>query len=703
MTSRLSSDQIQQLSPLLGSLARLIARGTTVDDRQLQLLLIAADLEAEEDALQELRRWARLLRSVRESPDEAVRQTVVEGLGLRGLPEAAVILAVSTVADAARAESSPATPPTPGLHASVARLDFGTLPAGESATLMLDVEGGPGHVIVDSDQVTVDPMAFEAGHVQLSVEVRPYGGDLLWTTLKLVGESGTLDLPVVAQWQDLIVSSPPSTVGTNVAHDVGLTPRVWPPPSAETSVRSDAGLTPRLQPPGTLPPVEIVVAVDGSGAYRTLEDALAAAGPGAIIRLRNGQHLLSRGCELRPPIALVGESMDFTEVIAERGDYVLRSDGLGTLTLRDLCLRWAGPTVADVLSVQNSELDIEHCRFVGATVSGDESGAGVLMEGSASGRVAACEFAENGYGILADEQAQSVLEDNDCSNNWDSGIAYFGSSGGIARRNRCSDNQLDGISIGEMAAPTIEGNICRSNGENGISYDGESTGTAAKNECEGNEENGIAVSEQAQPALEGNTCRGNKDSGISYSGHAAGAARANICTGNECHGIGVNDQAKALLEDNHCLSNKLDGIAFFDQAAGIVRRNECADNANDGISLNAAAQPELQSNTCRANGSSGISYVGESGGAARRNICAENTDYGIYVDDQAQPMLEANDCRQNGRVGIALFGQAGGWVARNSCAKNEICGILVAARARPQLANNDCRDNGEADVRDGRR
>ena len=38
MTSRLSSDQIEQLTPVLGSLARLIARGNQPGDRQLGLL-----------------------------------------------------------------------------------------------------------------------------------------------------------------------------------------------------------------------------------------------------------------------------------------------------------------------------------------------------------------------------------------------------------------------------------------------------------------------------------------------------------------------------------------------------------------------------------------------------------------------------------------------------------------------------------------
>jgi len=127
MTSRLSSDKLTEMTPLLGSLARLIARGTTVDTRQLQMLLTAADLETHPDALQELRRWAHLLQRVYESSDGTLRHAAVEGLMLRGLPEAPALLAVATVAesekpevqDGRKARKPPATDKAEQLHAHV--------------------------------------------------------------------------------------------------------------------------------------------------------------------------------------------------------------------------------------------------------------------------------------------------------------------------------------------------------------------------------------------------------------------------------------------------------------------------------------------------------------------------------------------------------------------------------------------------------
>jgi hypothetical protein len=61
MTSRLSSEALNQLTPLLGSLARLVARGSQVSEAQLRTLLLGADLESEPAALEELNLHSALL------------------------------------------------------------------------------------------------------------------------------------------------------------------------------------------------------------------------------------------------------------------------------------------------------------------------------------------------------------------------------------------------------------------------------------------------------------------------------------------------------------------------------------------------------------------------------------------------------------------------------------------------------------------
>ncbi len=210
MTSRLSSDQIEQLSPLLGSLARLIARGAPADERQLRMLISATDLEPSGQVVQELQRWAGFLLDMRGWSDDTLRQTVVESLMLRGLPEAPVLLAVSEVAAAPPVPSAPPSSPTASpqspastpagqLWVSTDSVELKAVRVGRSASAEFDVRGGPGHVDVDNDQVRVTPAQFGPDTTRIRVEVCPIVSGMIWTPVRLLTAAETREVNVVAQ------------------------------------------------------------------------------------------------------------------------------------------------------------------------------------------------------------------------------------------------------------------------------------------------------------------------------------------------------------------------------------------------------------------------------------------------------------------------------------------------------------------------
>lgn len=70
MTSRLSSDTIAQMAPLLGSLSRLVARGSHISEVQLRTLLRGIDLEVEPAVMHEAKFWMELLQDLREDSSE---------------------------------------------------------------------------------------------------------------------------------------------------------------------------------------------------------------------------------------------------------------------------------------------------------------------------------------------------------------------------------------------------------------------------------------------------------------------------------------------------------------------------------------------------------------------------------------------------------------------------------------------------------
>ena len=648
IVASLSEGERARLTPVLGSVARLVAQLGTVSPAQVALLLLGADLETTPDALAEVQRWVRLLSNLHQAPDEGLRLGTVEALRLRGVPEAAALLATSVVVDAAASLPRPATsqPPfsQPGVGtagaappvAAVESLSFGTLAPGTGGVLTVEVSGGPGRVELGSDHLRVQPVRFGPGATTLRLELLPAAGGALFAELRLVADHGpALALPVVAVWAE------EESAGTPAWRDSR-------PPAVAAAGRTGVE-TPRSA--ALRGPIAVGVG--------ELAQALAGAAAGATLRLAAGEHRLGLGVTLAHELTLEGTGQETTSIVTGEGEGVLRYQGSGLLTLRDLTLRWTGPAgvLVNVVQVTTGEALVERCRVTGATSSEHGFGSGLAISGTARATVRDCLATGNGFGIAVEDQAQ----------------------------------------------PTLDSNTCRENKVCGIVYSGAAAGTARANTCVANVEFGIFLADQAQPTLENNTCRENQNTGIAYSGAAAGTARANTCVANVQHGIAVGQQAQPTLENNTCRENQASGIVYSGAAAGTARANTCEANVGFGIFLIEQAQPTLENNTCRENQETGIAYAGAATGTARANACVANVQHGIYVGEQAQPTLENNTCRENQGAGIVYQGTAAGRAERNECSGNGGDGIYVEATARPGLARNRCRDNRGKNVNDKRR
>lgn len=203
MTSLLSSETVLGLTPLLGSIARLVCRGGHVSVDQVSILLESTEVEPTQEILAELERWSRLLEKARGSTDEGIRQAVEEALTQRGLPEATALLAVATVSTGQIEATAP--PETQvsvsGLVVSAKRLDFGMVEEGQNATLSFTIQGESGEIVADSEQVTVVPQQFDSEMTVATVTVRPvHEQGTLWSTIRLISASGAVEIPIVAQW-----------------------------------------------------------------------------------------------------------------------------------------------------------------------------------------------------------------------------------------------------------------------------------------------------------------------------------------------------------------------------------------------------------------------------------------------------------------------------------------------------------------------
>ena len=361
-------------------------------------------------------------------------------------------------------------------------------------------------------------------------------------------------------------------------------------------------------PTPTLVPTFIHLEADGSGDYASLDEAVRAAPMGSVITLGPGTFYLSHRLNVLKSLQLTGAGMDQTEVVSTADGYVIRFSGTGPFVVEDVTFRHAGENIADVVVVRGGTFSAVRCRFAGAFVGdGIQDRAGLWVYGETAGEIRDCVASGNGnVGIYVSGVAQPELVGNECSNNDDVGIVYWGAVGGTARQNTCSGS-LVGITVAKDARPTLEENVCVDNQLVGIVYAQDGGGTASGNECARNDI-GILVMGKAGPTLEGNTCVDNTTAGIGYSGEAAGMASNNQCLRNES-GIWVSGQARPALAHNVCSENTYAGISYGQTAGGTATGNVCVGNGRYGILLEVTSNPSLASNDCRDNGFMDIDYV----------------------------------------------------------------------------------------------
>ena len=379
--------------------------------------------------------------------------------------------------------------------------------------------------------------------------------------------------------------------------------------------------------------------------YATLSDAVAAAPPGAIIKLMPGEHYLKDPLVITKPLMLIGGGIDVTKVIGDEEGCVVKFDGSGPTYVVDISFLHRGQRAAAAAIASSNELSLLRCCFEGA------------------------------------RGPQSNLDDMEYDlRSHFSGLYLFAECEAHVQQCEFIDNAGCGIAVVHKAKPTIENCVCCGSNA-GIEFMGFSTGVARNNECRGNR-HGIVVTDSAFPTLEQNTCRENRMNGIQYIGAGAGEAIKNHCIRNKEHGIRLDQIAMPELADNLCECNGIQGIHYATTGGewgtpvpGKAHGNRCVDNEGAGIAITERAIPTLVNNTCAGN-EVGIHYWGEGfvAGTARQNHCERNKLGGIEVSGQAHPRLENNFCHGN------------------------VAGIVIGADAEPILQNNDCQDNQRASI-----
>ncbi|MEI6309353.1 MAG: M48 family metalloprotease [bacterium] len=276
------------------------------------------------------------------------------------------------------------------------------------------------------------------------------------------------------------------------------------------------------------PPGALVVEADGSGNYRSFEEAANKTTSDTPIFLGAGLHVMTAPMRLDRQLTLVGAGLERTRLLYSGPDAAILAVEGGSIKAEAISFEHGVATWGSVLAAEGGTLFLERCSFRGGRwdPQGERGGAGLSVSGEAAGRVADCHFLVNqGNGVVLGGKSQLLFENNTVKENGLAGLAIVGSYAGIVRGNRLQHNQGPGIVAAGESRPILE-----------------------KNFCLGNDRDGILVQGRAAPSLEGNRCEGNHGFGLHFRQEAGGQARGNRCRSNDRGELRVEDQAKPQVE-----------------------------------------------------------------------------------------------------------------------------------------------------------
>lgn len=315
--------------------------------------------------------------------------------------------------------------------------------------------------------------------------------------------------------------------------------------------------TEEVFPTLTAVPSIVKVALDGSGNFTTLEEAVKKVKPGATIILSSGTHSLSEELLIEKEITLIGSGM---------GQTILRS------------------SIAPVLSFQllNGSVSLTGISF---QYAGSTAGSVVYITTQDDVKITDCEFSGGIY--------DAALETSGV------GLSLIASSGAI-RNSRFVNNQLDGLGFFGISTLTIENSIFNENGQSGLHIGAGYSGVVSGSEFSGNTGSGIIVVDPSTPVIQDNRITNNQESGIVYWFGASGTASGNQISSNGLDGISVQEASSPAISGNTISDNGQAGIYFSTGAIGLAESNECTGN-QWGIYVDAASSPELGNNNCHDN------------------------------------------------------------------------------------------------------
>ncbi|QKV96019.1 right-handed parallel beta-helix repeat-containing protein [Streptomyces sp. NA02950] len=432
----------------------------------------------------------------------------------------------------------------------------------------------------------------------------------------------------------------------------------------------------------------ITVGTERPDGFQTIDEALAQARTGAVIRVQPGRYAENLVVRTRVTIVAEGER-GAVEICPRRGSAIsLMADAV---MLSGLTLRGHDKDVA-VVDVPAGQVALDGCTVSGAGWTA------LLVRGTGSLAARDCRISNpGGAGIVDTSPAGSVIEDCRLEN--------FGTSA---------------VVIGESGDPTVRG--CRMRGArgNGVLANGEARGTIQGCDISGTDKPGIAleghsstrilgttvhdtsvgllVTSVSRPEIEETTFESTTQSAIVVSGGADPLLRRCVTRRTKSNGLVVLDRSRGTVEACEFIASAEPAIRIAEHSTPTLIDTVVRDCAHEGgaVLLTDSSAAEFDRLTVVDAAGVGICVRSAADPLLRRARVIGAGGHGIEVTDDGRGRLEHCEIDSVGGSALHLSDDARPEITDTVMVSPTGAGVTVGTRGQGTL--RDCRIEGSGEA-----
>jgi hypothetical protein len=336
-----------------------------------------------------------------------------------------------------------------------------------------------------------------------------------------------------------------------------------------------------------------VVALDGSGDFLSLTDAVRRAPAGARLLVRPG--IYHEGLLIDKQLEIVGDGA-LAEIIVRATTSSCLSMRADAATIRNLTLR--GQARAGGANNEGFfAVDILHGQplFDGCDISSDSLACVAIHNPTAAPVIRGC-LIHHGVdsGVYAFDGAQGVIEACNIAGNSNIGVAIASGASTSVRDCHIHHGADAGIVVWNRAANLIEGCDIYANHRANVAVSDASIATLRRCRIHDGDNTGVFAHRDGQATIE--ECNIYRHAEAEVAVTSGGDVRLSKCRihDGQTHGLFVHDAGSALLETCDVFGNRASGVHVDANGVAIARGCRINDNGHVGVSCEAGGAVEVE-------------------------------------------------------------------------------------------------------------